>query len=89
MTESRSPLRRLPRNVWILTAASYLTDVSSEMIVNLVPLFLANVLGVTTAIVGLIEGIAETTASLMKLYAGALSDKLGRRKLLVVLGYGL
>lgn len=82
-------LRALPRNVWIVTATSFLTDISSEMLANLVPLFLANVLGAGTAIVGLIEGLAETTASLMKIYSGALSDKLGKRKWLTVLGYGL
>ncbi len=82
-------LPQLPRNVWILTATSFLTDVSSEMIANLIPLFLANVLGVSTAIIGLIDGIAETTASLLKLYSGALSDKLGKRKWLTVLGYGI
>lgn len=79
----------LPRNVWVLTATSFLTDISSEMILNLVPLFLANVLGVGTAVIGLIDGLAETTASLLKLYSGALSDKLGQRKWLAVIGYGL
>ena len=79
----------LPRNIWALTATSFLTDISSEMILNLVPLFLANVLGVGTAVIGLIDGLAETTASLLKLYSGALSDKLGQRKWLAVLGYGL
>ncbi len=88
-SETKSPLRSLPRNVWIVTATSFLTDISSEMLVNLVPLFLANVLGAGTAVVGLIEGLAETTASLTKIYSGALSDKLGRRKWLTVLGYSL
>ena len=78
----------LHRNIWVLTSTSFLTDISSEMIVYLIPLFLANVLKAGTAVVGLIEGIAETTASLMKIYSGALSDKLGKRKLLTVLGYG-
>lgn len=80
---------RLHPNIWVLTLTSFLTDVSSEMVLNLVPLFLANVLGVRTAIIGLIEGIAETTASLTRLYSGRLSDRLGRRKWLTVLGYGL
>ncbi len=79
----------LPRNVWVLTATSFLTDISSEMLTNLIPLFLANVLGVRTSVIGLIDGIAETTASLLKLYSGALSDKLGSRKWLTVAGYGL
>ena len=82
-------LINLPRNVWVLTATSFFTDISSEMILNLVPLFLANVLGVGTSVIGLIDGIAETTASLLKLYAGALSDKIGQRKWLAVIGYGL
>jgi MFS family permease len=79
---------RLPRNVWLLTLTSFLTDISSEMLINLLPLFLANVLGVRTPVIGLIEGVAETTASLVKLYSGSLSDRLGRRKRLAVLGYG-
>jgi len=87
--QKKSSLRRLPRNIWVLTATSFLTDISSEMIVYLIPLFLANVLKTGTAVIGLIEGIAETTASLMKIYSGALSDRLGKRKWLTVAGYGL
>jgi MFS family permease len=82
-------LRSLHPNIWAATATSFLTDISSEMIVYLIPLFLANILGVRTAVIGLIDGIAETTASLLKIYSGALSDKLGNRKWLAVLGYGL
>ncbi len=89
MPARKSLLRRLPRNVWVVTATSFLTDISSEMVFNLIPLFLANVLGVRTAVIGLIDGIAETTASLMKLYSGWLSDKLDQRKWLTVAGYGL
>lgn len=81
--------RALPRNVWVLTGASFLTDVSTEMIVHLLPLFLANVLGVRTVTVGLIEGLAETTSSLVKLLSGRLSDQLQRRKGLTVAGYAL
>ena len=88
-TENKSSLQRLPRNIWAVTFASFFTDISSEMIFNLVPLYLANVLGVGTAIIGLIDGIAETTASLMKVYTGSLSDKLGQRKWLAVAGYAL
>lgn len=84
----RTPARLHP-NVWVLTVVSFLTDVSSEMLINLLPLFLFSVLGVRTAAIGLIEGIAETTASLVKIYSGALSDRLGKRKALAVLGYGL
>lgn len=82
-------LRGLPRNVWVVTATSFLTDVSSEMIVHLLPLFLANVLGVRTNVIGLIEGVAETTASLLKVFSGWLSDRLGDRKWLTVAGYSL
>jgi MFS family permease len=82
-------LRDLPRNVWVVTITSFLTDVSSEMILNLLPLFLANVLGVRTGVIGLIEGIAETTASLLKVFSGWLSDRLGGRKWLTVAGYFL
>ena len=87
--DSSSTRSRLHPNIWFLTIGSFLTDVSSEMLTNLVPLFLYNVLGVQTSIIGLIDGIAETTASLVKIYSGALSDKLGKRKLLTVLGYAL
>jgi MFS family permease len=84
-----SSWRRLPRNVWVVTATSFLTDVSSEMVVYLVPLFLAEVLGVRTGVIGLIEGSAETTASLLKAVSGWISDRLGRRKWLTVAGYGI
>lgn len=82
-------IRRLSPNIWVMTATSLLTDISSEMLVYLIPLFLSNVLGVRTAVIGLIDGIAETTASLTKIYSGALSDKLGKRKWLAVAGYAL
>jgi MFS family permease len=81
--------RAVPRNVWVLSFTSFLTDVSSEMIINLLPLFLANVLGAGTAVIGLIEGVAETTASLLKVFSGWFSDRLGQRKWLTVAGYGL
>jgi MFS family permease len=87
--DTSSTRSRLHPNIWFLTIGSFLTDVSSEMLTNLVPLFLYNVLGVQTSIIGLIDGIAETTASLVKIYSGALSDKLGKRKLLTVAGYAL
>ena len=81
--------QRIPRNIWVLSLTSFLRDVASEMLVHLVPLFLANVLGIRTGIIGLIEGVSETTASVMKLYSGWFSDKLGRRKELTVAGYGV
>jgi len=87
--ESRDVPRRLPRNVWIVTATSFLMDISSEMIMNLLPLFLFNVLGVRTAAIGAIEGVAESTASLLKMFSGWLSDKLGKRKRLAVIGYSV
>ncbi len=77
------------RNVWALTLTSFLTDVSSEMIFNLLPLFLFDVLRVGTPLIGLIEGLAETTASVMKVFSGWWSDLLGRRKILALTGYGL
>lgn len=86
---NQSSLRKLPRNVWVVTITSFLTDISSEMLTYLIPLFLANILKTGTAVIGLIDGIAETTASLMKIYSGWLSDKLGKRKWITVLGYGL
>jgi MFS family permease len=82
-------LKRLPRNVWVMSATSLLNDISSEMLLNLIPFFLANILGVRTAVIGLIEGVAETTASLLKIYFGALSDRFGKRKPFAVVGYAL
>ena len=87
--DSATPRPRLHRNIWVFSLTSFLTDVSSEMLFNLLPLFLLNVLGVRTAVVGVIEGVAETTSSLLKVASGALSDRLGERKNLAVLGYGL
>ena len=72
-----------------MSATSLLNDISSEMLLNLIPFFLANILGVRTAVIGLIEGIAETTASLLKIYFGALSDRFGKRKPFAVVGYAL
>ncbi len=76
-------------NVFFLGLVSFLTDVSSEMIFTLLPLFLANILGVTTVVIGFIEGVAESTASLIKIFSGWLSDRLGKRKSLTIIGYGL
>jgi MFS family permease len=85
----RPSIRQLPRNVWAVGLTSFFMDISSEMVINVLPLFLANVLGVQTSIIGLIEGIAEATASIVKLFSGWLSDKMGGRKWLAVAGYGL
>ena len=83
------PEEKLPRNVKIVAVTSFLTDVSSEMVINTLPLFLKNVLGVKTSVIGLIEGVAESTSSFVKLFSGWLSDKWKKRKLLAVLGYGI
>jgi MFS family permease len=80
---------RLHRNVWITSATSFLTDVSSEMIFNLLPLFLANVLGVRTGAIGLVEGTAESLSSFLKIVSGVVSDYAGVRKWLAVLGYAI
>src|SRR4030043_1380423 len=76
-------------NVFFLGTVSFLTDVSSEMIFTLLPLFLANILGAAAVVIGFIEGVAESTASLLKFFSGWLSDRLGKRKYLAFIGYGL
>ena len=80
---------RIHRNVWILGCVSLLTDISSKMIESVLPLFLVSTLGANLLAVGLIEGIAESTASVLKVFSGALSDYLGERKKLAVAGYSL
>jgi MFS family permease len=80
---------KLPRTVWALGAVSLLMDLSSELVHALLPVYLTVVLGASMVAVGLIEGVAEATASVVKVFSGALSDRLRRRKPLVVLGYGL
>ncbi|MCK9295476.1 MAG: MFS transporter [Desulfobulbaceae bacterium] len=77
------------KNVAVAGLASFCMDVSSEMIYPLVPLFLANVLGVNKSMIGLIEGIAEATASLLKVFSGWFSDRIGNRKWLMAAGYGI
>lgn len=94
MKPESQPVRKeglagLPRNVWAVSLTSFFMDVSSEMVVNILPLFLVNVLGVKTNIIGVIEGVAEATASLLKLFSGWLSDKVRGRKWIAVAGYGL
>lgn len=88
LTASTS-LRDLPRGIWALGFVSMFMDLSSEMIHALLPIYLVTVLGSSTLTVGLIEGLAEATAMITKIFSGALSDWLGRRKLLAVIGYGL
>lgn len=81
--------REIPRSVWALGLVSMFMDISSEMIHALLPLYLVTVLGASTLTVGFIEGIAEATTSITKVFSGALSDYLGKRKLLAALGYSL
>ncbi len=86
---ARSSLASLPGGIWALGLVSMFMDISSEMIHGLLPVFLLSVLGASTEVVGLIEGIGEATASISKLFSGWVSDRLGKRKLLAVIGYGL
>ena len=89
-TDSRfSRLREIPQAVWALGFVSLLMDISSEIIHALLPVYLVTVLGASMITVGFIEGIAEATASITKVFSGALSDWLGKRKWLAVIGYGL
>lgn len=86
---SRYSLAQIPKGIWALGAVSMLMDISSEMIHALLPVYMVTVLGTSMATIGFIEGLAEATASITKIFSGALSDWLGKRKLLAVLGYGL
>lgn len=79
----------IPRTVWALGLVSLLMDLSSEIIHGLLPLFLTTTFGASVALVGLIDGVAEATASVSKVFSGWLSDRTGRRKPLILLGYGL
>ena len=88
-TAKLSTLRQIPAGIWVLGFVSLLMDVSSEMIHSLLPVFMVTALGASVLAVGLIEGVAESTALIVKVFSGALSDYLGRRKALAVLGYGL
>nr|WP_319487124.1 MFS transporter [uncultured Cohaesibacter sp.] len=81
--------RRIPIGIWALGFVSLLMDVSSEMIHALLPVYMVSILGISAFEVGIIEGVAEATASIVKVFSGALSDWFGRRKFLAVIGYGL
>ncbi|MEO7159404.1 MAG: MFS transporter [Polaromonas sp.] len=83
------PLRKIPAGVWVLGLVSMMMDISSEMIHSLLPMFMVGVLGASAFTVGLIEGLAESTALIVKVFSGALSDYLGKRKGLAVFGYAL
>ncbi|MDZ7591775.1 MAG: MFS transporter [Rubrivivax sp.] len=92
MADAASPARvraALPAGVWVLGFVSLLMDISSEMVHSLLPLFLVGSLGVSVLALGVIEGIAESTALISKVFSGALSDYLGQRKGLAVLGYAM
>jgi MFS family permease len=82
-------LRKIPPSIWALGFVSLLMDVSSELIHSLLPVFMVTTLGISMFVVGLIEGAAEATALIVKVFSGALSDYWGKRKPLAVLGYGL
>ena len=84
-----APAARLPAGIWMLGVVSLLMDISSEMIHALLPLFMVGSLGMSVALVGLLEGLAEATALVLKVFSGVFSDWFGRRKPLAVLGYGL
>jgi MFS family permease len=87
--DSPAVWRQIPRSVWALGFVSLLMDVSSEMIHALLPVYLVAVMGTSVLAVGIIEGIAEATAAVTKVFSGAISDRLGKRKLLAAIGYGL
>jgi len=81
--------RRIPADIWVLGFVSMLMDISSELVHSLLPVFLVSVVGASAITLGLIEGVAESTALIVKMFSGTVSDYLGRRKMLAVLGYGL
>lgn len=87
---SRFPvLSQIPKGVWVVGGVSMLMDISSESIHSLLPLFMMTTLGTSVLLIGLIEGLAEATALFIKVFSGAISDYLGQRKELALLGYGL
>jgi MFS family permease len=88
-TNAPSTLRQIPRGIWVLGFVSLLMDISSEMIHSLTPLFMVTTLGASAFAVGVVEGLAESTALIVKVFSGAFSDFLGRRKVLAVGGYAL
>ena len=88
-TSFTSKLGDIPRGIWALGLVSMFMDISSEMIHALLPIYMVTILGTSVLTVGFIEGLAEATASITKIFSGALSDWLGKRKLLAAIGYGL
>jgi MFS family permease len=88
-TRRGATLRQIPAGIWVLGFVSMLMDISSEMIHSLLPLFMVSTLGASALTVGLIEGLAESIALIVKIFSGTLSDCLGKRKGLAVFGYAL
>ncbi|HET8711926.1 MAG TPA: MFS transporter [Spongiibacteraceae bacterium] len=84
-----SKLNKIPASIWVLGFVSMLMDISSEMIHSLLPLFMVGALGASALVVGLVEGLAEATALIVKIFSGTLSDYLGKRKALALCGYAL
>ncbi|TSA47045.1 MAG: MFS transporter [Deltaproteobacteria bacterium] len=82
-------IRALPMSIWALGLGSLFMDMSSELIHSLLPIFMSTVLGASMVVIGVVEGIAEASAAVTKVFSGVISDRIGKRKLLVVLGYGL
>jgi MFS family permease len=89
LNPQKSSLKNMPAGIWVLGFVSMLMDISSEMVHSLLPLFMVTVLGTSAFTVGIIEGLAEATALIVKLFSGVLSDYLGRRKGLALFGYAL
>jgi hypothetical protein len=82
-------LRELPTGIWVLGVGSLFMNIASEMVHSLLPIFMITVLGVSVVTVGIVEGIAEATATIIKVFSGAFSDYLGKRKIPLVFGYAL
>lgn len=89
MTKTSSKLAKIPAGIWVLGFVSMLMDISSEMVHSLLPLFMVGALGASAFVVGVVEGLAESTALIVKVFSGTLSDYLGKRKGLAVFGYAL
>jgi len=87
--DAEQPQRGIPRGIWILGFVSMFMDISSEMIHSLLPVFIVSVLGGSVFFVGLIEGVGESTAMIVKVISGVLSDRMRHRKYFAVLGYTL
>lgn len=89
MNKKQSSLKQIPASIWVLGFVSMLMDISSEMVHSLLPMFMVGALGVSVFTVGIIEGLAESTALIVKIFSGALSDYLGKRKGLALFGYAM